>query len=128
LNNQILLSNMKIMALQSKGVFHLKYIFTTHTYHFWHVNFYHMLTILNFIPYCLPKVLTFLVIYLAHKWKFSSLEKNLYFESFLPSNFIYLFIYFCDGAIKLANCQTKNTKKRIRETFFLLIKLTSFRV
>jgi hypothetical protein len=87
------------MALQSKGVFHLKYIFTTHTYHFWHVDFYHMLTILNFIPYGLPKVLTFLAIYLGNKTNFSSLENNLYFESFLPFNFF--FDLFCDGAIKI---------------------------
>jgi len=60
------------MALQNKGVFHLKYIFTTHPYHFWHVDFYHMLTTLNFISYGLPKVLTFLAIYLGHKKGFSS--------------------------------------------------------
>jgi hypothetical protein len=46
------------MALQTMGSSTLN-IFLSHTYRSQHVHFYRMLTILNLIPYGLPKVLTF---------------------------------------------------------------------
>ncbi len=114
LNHLIPLSNMKLWHSKVEN-FPFE-IYPYHTDHSQHVHFYHMLTILNFIPCDLPKVLTCSSIYLGQRGlpkvlAFSpiqlglrvgatSLHRNLCLG--LP-NFIYFCVFSCDGPMKLTN-------------------------
>ncbi len=119
LNHLISLNNTKIMALQNKGIFHLKYIFTTHLpCAIWsHVNDPKVYSIW-FCPKLSPSPL-----YTWAKRKTIYLHIKTYIlESFWK--FWYFLFFSCDGIIK-GLIATK--KKLERRHAILLIELTKFR-
>lgn len=117
LNHLILLSTMKVTALQNMEVFHLKYILITHAYGSLHMCVQHMVTILNFISYGLPK---FSPSHLYKEETFHPYKSKLYFGKL--SKFPKKEKIFCDGPIKLVNCQKKRKKQIMNLGNISLIK------
>jgi hypothetical protein len=80
----------KLWPQKKEGVFHSKYILTTYL-PLITCAFLHMLIVLNFIPYGLPRELPFSAIYMGQRGGTVSSHRNFYFWELSKLQF-YLFL------------------------------------
>jgi hypothetical protein len=78
----------EVMASIKEGVFHLKYILTTYL-PLITCALLHMLIVLNFIPYGLPRELPFSAIYMGQRGNALISFREFYFSKLSELQFIY---------------------------------------